>query len=258
MPISVGLHPAPAFLRLDLAGWDLMVPGYSFTTMAEREITCDVKEQLYSWQWTCSRRCHHFLLLPEKSCEPPDGQVLTIDKERVLCPEALFQPSILGLGSCTIHETTSHSIIKGNVHIQKDLSAFMVLSGGTTVYPGILGRMQREIRALAASRMKIEMLTPRTFLVVQWLRLRTPNAGGLGLMPGPGTKIPHAVWHSQKKKKKRCSLLPNTSTWWGSGFTLASQSTFQQMCVNQKDPASPSSTTNASKQTASRCTAFAA
>eukprot|EP00069_Balaena_mysticetus_P004041 bmy_17030T0 len=119
--------------------------------MAEREITCDIKEQLYSWHRTCSRRCHHFLLLPKKSCEPPDGQVLTIDEERVLCPEALFQPSILGLGSCSIHETTFHSIIKGNVHIQKDLSAFMVLSGGTTVYPAPCSQVIAQISPLSHS-----------------------------------------------------------------------------------------------------------
>ena len=49
-------------------------------------------------------------------------------------------------------------------------------------------------------------------LVVQWLRLHTPNAGGLGLIPGQGTrsymlqwrsKIPHAATktqHSQTNK----------------------------------------------------------
>ena len=40
----------------------------------------------------------------------------------------------------------------------------------------------------------------RTSLVVQWLRLCASNAGYAGLIPGQGTKIPHAVW--QKKKKK--------------------------------------------------------
>ena len=29
--------------------------------------------------------------------------------------------------------------------------------------------------------------------VVQWLRLSTSNAEGVGLIPGWGTKIPHAV-----------------------------------------------------------------
>ena len=32
-----------------------------------------------------------------------------------------------------------------------------------------------------------------TSLLVQWLRLSASNAGGLGLIPGQETKIPHAV-----------------------------------------------------------------
>ena len=33
-----------------------------------------------------------------------------------------------------------------------------------------------------------------TSSVVQWLRLRASTAGGTGLIPGWGTKIPHAAW----------------------------------------------------------------
>ena len=40
-----------------------------------------------------------------------------------------------------------------------------------------------------------------TSLSAQWLRLSASNAGGLGLIPSQGTKIPHAPWCSQKKKK---------------------------------------------------------
>ena len=32
-----------------------------------------------------------------------------------------------------------------------------------------------------------------TSLVVQWLRLCSASAGGVGLVPGRGTKIPHAM-----------------------------------------------------------------
>ena len=39
-----------------------------------------------------------------------------------------------------------------------------------------------------------------TSLVVQWLELCTSTAGGTGLIPGWGTKIPHSTWCSQKKK----------------------------------------------------------
>ena len=40
-----------------------------------------------------------------------------------------------------------------------------------------------------------------TSLAVQWLRLHTSTAGGTDSIPGQGTKIPQATWHSQKKKK---------------------------------------------------------
>ena len=40
-----------------------------------------------------------------------------------------------------------------------------------------------------------------TSLVVQWLRLCTSIAGGMGTNPGQGTKIPHASRYGQKKKK---------------------------------------------------------
>ena len=41
-------------------------------------------------------------------------------------------------------------------------------------------------------------MPPGTSLVVQWLRLRAFNAGGVGLIPGRGTKIPHATQVAKK------------------------------------------------------------
>ena len=40
-------------------------------------------------------------------------------------------------------------------------------------------------------------------LMVQWLRLHPSIAGDTGLIPGLGTKIPHAAWCSQRKRKER-------------------------------------------------------
>ena len=41
------------------------------------------------------------------------------------------------------------------------------------------------------------------FLTVQWLRLRASTAGGAGLIPGQGTKIPHAMQSKKEKKKAK-------------------------------------------------------
>ena len=48
----------------------------------------------------------------------------------------------------------------------------------------------------------VKKVTGRTSLVVQRLGLSASKAGGSGSIPGQLTKIPHAVWYSQKKKKK--------------------------------------------------------
>ena len=38
-----------------------------------------------------------------------------------------------------------------------------------------------------------------TSLVVEWLRCHTSTAGGMGLIPSWGTKIPHVVQSGQKR-----------------------------------------------------------
>lgn len=85
---------------------------------------------------------------------------LTLSSSRFRAPEALFQPSFLGLEAQGIHETTYASIMKCDLDIRKDLYGNIVMSGGTTMYAGISDRMQKEITALAPSSMKVKIVAP--------------------------------------------------------------------------------------------------
>ncbi|KAJ1483538.1 hypothetical protein T484DRAFT_1799841, partial [Baffinella frigidus] len=99
----------------------------------------------------------------EMAYEMPDGQGLLemkmlravmIGNERFRCPEALFNPSVLGLEARGVHEMTYNSIMKCDVDVRKDLYANVVISGGSTMYKGLPERMQKEITALAPPTMK--------------------------------------------------------------------------------------------------------
>ena len=58
----------------------------------------------------------------------------------------------------------------------------------------------------------LEGPTSGTSLAVQWLRLHTSTAGGVGLILGRGNKIPQAAWHGQKKNNNNTKEGPTSDT----------------------------------------------
>ncbi|KAK1628938.1 hypothetical protein QYE76_003253 [Lolium multiflorum] len=181
VPVYEGHVIHEAIVQLKFAGRDLTNnllknladKGYSFTTTAERKIIRGMKEKLayialdYLQEMEKSRTSPSSV---EKSYELPDGQAITISAERFMCPETLFDPSVLGMDSSYgIHNMTNDSIMKCDPDIRKDMYNNIVLRGGTTMLPGFVDRLRKEITAFVRPATWVRVVAPPNRNYSAWM-----------------------------------------------------------------------------------------
>jgi len=161
-PVYEGFALPHLTRRLDIAGRDitryliklLLLRGYAFNHTADFETVRIMKEKLcyvgYDIQ-TEQKLAQETTFLVE-NYTLPDGRVIKVGGERFEASEALFQPHLINVEGQGIAELLFSSIQAAEMDIRSDLYKHIVLSGGSTMYPGLPSRLEREIKQLYLER----------------------------------------------------------------------------------------------------------
>jgi len=169
VPVYEGFTMPHAIQRLDLAGRDLseyMVKilhesGVNMTSSAEKEIVRNMKEtSCYVCQDGIDAEMTKAKERPtdvEKIYELPDGNKVTLLTERFRVPEVLFDPMLCGRELPGMHEATHTCIAACDIDVRRDLYRNIVLSGGTTMFPGIGERLTADVKALAPQKVDVKV-----------------------------------------------------------------------------------------------------
>nr|XP_006637939.1 PREDICTED: actin-like [Lepisosteus oculatus] len=177
VPVYEGYCLPHAALRLDLAGRDiteylaslLKDNGVSFAGAAEEDIAGDIKEKVCYVALDSQLELAKPTDEAEKYFRLPDGQVVTVHTERFRAPEILFRPEDVGMEAPGVDRLLFKTVMKSDVDLRSTLLENIVLSGGSSLFPGMERRIKKEISTLAQPGMAVKVFAPPERKISTWL-----------------------------------------------------------------------------------------
>ena len=161
-PMYAGCVLSNAFTRLNVGGRHitqylnqlLMKSGISFTTSMEKEIVRDIKEQ--------TAFVHDGQSDEEKECSveyklPTNDAVISIDSERWRCCEVLFDPKLIDVEEYGVDKLIFDAVMKCDANVREELFANIVLTGATSVLPGLGDRIVNGLRKLVPDSVVVQI-----------------------------------------------------------------------------------------------------
>ncbi|KAL1131184.1 hypothetical protein AAG570_012420 [Ranatra chinensis] len=102
--------------------------------------------------------------------QPPitEQQKLRLNNERFSVPEVLFHPSDVGLDEMGIGEAVSYCVSRCPSVVQSHLYANILVTGGSSLFPGFKERLFKEVRASAPDEFEVNITMPEDPTTYAW------------------------------------------------------------------------------------------
>ncbi|KAI5793149.1 actin family [Geopyxis carbonaria] len=148
--------------RLNVAGRDvtrqlinlLLRRGYALNRTADFETARAIKEKLcyVSYDLELDHKLAEETTVLVESYTLPDGRTIRVGSERFEAPECMFQPHLVDVEQPGIAEMLFNTIQSADVDVRSSLYKAVVLSGGSSMYPGLPSRLEKELKQLWLTR----------------------------------------------------------------------------------------------------------
>lgn len=155
VPVYEGYVPQHLIRRLDVAGRHvtsyliklLMLRGYAFNRTADFDTVRQIKEKLCYVAHDINQERK---LALETTClmenyTLPDGRVIKLGRERFEAPECLFNPSLVDSEKAGMADMVFDMIQEADMNTRVEYYKHIVLSGGSSMYPGLPTRLEKDI-----------------------------------------------------------------------------------------------------------------
>ncbi|KAH9815381.1 actin family [Melampsora americana] len=162
VPVYDGFSLPHLTRRLDVAGRDvtryliklLLMRGYAFNRTADFETVRQIKEKLcyVSYDLDLDNKLSEETTVLVENYTLPDGRVIKVGQERFGAPECMFQPHLVDVESAGVAELLFNTIQAAALDIRPELYKHIVLSGGSSMYPGLPSRLEKEMKQLYLTR----------------------------------------------------------------------------------------------------------
>ncbi|KAL3235735.1 actin-related protein 1 [Nakaseomyces bracarensis] len=147
--------------------------GILLNTTSDKELVRMLKERCcFVSPHTTNEKQNYHLFTSQQSpsnYKLPDGNVITIQKEKFEVPEVLFQPRLIGSSEPSIQAMVNASISEGGIEGFTKLSNSIILGGGTTQLPGFSSRLLGELTTLFGSKTDINIYAPKERRFICWI-----------------------------------------------------------------------------------------